>query len=395
MAPRFNVVSQLDNTAARISISELLRTAPEYRSQLKQLLEESSSSGTRSQQPSTAPAPQANLFQYRPSHLDGNLVDLTEPEAYHTGPDPRLFYTPGVTSVTRIQCKVFGMPVIAVVDSGASHSVLSQSVVRKLQLLNSVERTNITIHTANGQEEEPWGVLRGVPVTVGCLTLMLDALPVTQATNYSVLLGNDWLVQAACQMDWDTCKMRFMVSPGEYDEIAFDVMGRLRQPAHVDFADQLRPPPPLCRQQAAPSSAYAAQPASTSACLCCPATWGQGGVVLLNMEADTSSALTAAAAAAAAASLKQVYQKPERAGLAAERAVSLAACRYFSAVGTASGQVWTFGGGFNGELGGGASWSSAARPVEGLVAQVGLTSGVCFTSRNALCKWRAWWHRWA
>ncbi|GAB4823610.1 hypothetical protein N2152v2_010656 [Parachlorella kessleri] len=57
-------------------------------------------------------------------------------------------------------------------------------------------------------------------------------------------------------------------------------------------------------------------------------------------------------------------------GLAAERAVSLAACRYFSAVGTASGQVWTFGGGFNGELGGGASWSSAARPVEGLVSQV-------------------------
>jgi hypothetical protein len=65
------------------------------------------------------------------------------------------------------------------------------------------------------------------------------------------------------------------------------------------------------------------------------------------------------------------------AGLAAETAVSLAACRYFSAVGTASGQVWTFGGGFNGELGGGASWSSAARPLEGLLAEVRIVLRLC------------------
>lgn len=71
----------------------------------------------------------------------------------------------------------------------------------------------------------------------------------------------------------------------------------------------------------------------------------------------------AAAAHAAPAAL--------RAGLESEVAVSLAACRYFSAVATAGGHVYTFGGGFNGELGGSASWSSAARAVEGLVAEVG------------------------
>lgn len=41
-----------------------------------------------------------------------------------------------------------------------------------------------------------------------------------------------------------------------------------------------------------------------------------------------------------------------------------------SAAVTAAGEVWTFGGGFNGELGTGASWSPGARRVEGILAQV-------------------------
>ena len=43
-----------------------------------------------------------------------------------------------------------------------------------------------------------------------------------------------------------------------------------------------------------------------------------------------------------------------------------------SAAVTAAGEVWTFGGGFNGELGTGASWSPGARRVEGILAQVGI-----------------------
>ena len=58
------------------------------------------------------------------------------------------------------------------------------------------------------------------------------------------------------------------------------------------------------------------------------------------------------------------------AGLEHERVTSIAASRYFSAA-IADGQVWTFGGGFSGELGQeSGSWVTAARPVEGEVAQV-------------------------
>jgi hypothetical protein len=52
--------------------------------------------------------------------------------------------------------------------------------------------------------------------------------------------------------------------------------------------------------------------------------------------------------------------------------LQLAAGRFMSAAVTAAGEVWTFGGGFNGELGsgGGGTWSPAPRRVGGALAQV-------------------------
>ncbi|PSC69269.1 snurportin-1 [Micractinium conductrix] len=62
---------------------------------------------------------------------------------------------------------------------------------------------------------------------------------------------------------------------------------------------------------------------------------------------------------------------PEMLGLDAERIVQIAAGRFMSAAVTAAGEVWTFGGGFNGELGSaGASWSPGPRRVDGILAQV-------------------------
>ncbi|KAK9868470.1 hypothetical protein WJX84_007068 [Apatococcus fuscideae] len=80
--------------------------------------------------------------------------------------------------------------------------------------------------------------------------------------------------------------------------------------------------------------------------------------------------------------------------------VSIAASRYFSAQVTADGRVWTFGGGFNGELGGaGSSWLSAARPVDGPIAEAlqreggaahvaaGGTFCVCLTASGKVVVW--------
>lgn len=50
--------------------------------------------------------------------------------------------------------------------------------------------------------------------------------------------------------------------------------------------------------------------------------------------------------------------------------ISIAASKYFSVLVTEDGKVWTFGGGYNGELGHAASWQPQARPIEGFAAQV-------------------------
>ena len=104
---------------------------------------------------------------------------------------------------------------------------MSQSVARKIERLYMLEPTNATFLTAGGQKAKPWGLLRGIDVTVGRLTLKME-LPVVSATNYDILLGSDWLVESCCQMFWGARKLRVMLSPNEYDEVTFDVDGALR-----------------------------------------------------------------------------------------------------------------------------------------------------------------------
>ena len=245
--PGYNVVTQLDATPARVSVSELLRHSPVFRAQIKQFLEKLEADGAvkprRVAGENAPPVGKVNLYQSTGDALEGGYPSKStrtlgnaschatiNSEEMAPPPAPVARPTHGTPSVVRINCKVFGMPVVAIVDSGASHSVIAESIVRKLQLHHDLEPTNSTFLTAGGQKEKPWGVLREVPVTVGKLTLNLD-VPVTGAKTYQLLLGNDWLVQAACHMFWDARKMRFMVNPYEFDEIDFDVEGQLRAPS--------------------------------------------------------------------------------------------------------------------------------------------------------------------
>lgn len=59
------------------------------------------------------------------------------------------------------------------------------------------------------------------------------------------------------------------------------------------------------------------------------------------------------------------------AGIEGEVVRAIAASRYFSILATATGEIWSFGGGFNGELGfRNNSWVTSAQKVEGHLAQV-------------------------
>ncbi|DBA77646.1 hypothetical protein WJX77_001651 [Trebouxia sp. C0004] len=65
------------------------------------------------------------------------------------------------------------------------------------------------------------------------------------------------------------------------------------------------------------------------------------------------------------------HDQKRQAGIEGEVVRAVAASRYFSMLATASGEIWSFGGGFNGELGfRHSSWVTSAQKVEGKLAQV-------------------------
>ncbi len=246
MKPGYNVVSQLEKTPALVSVTEALRASPAYRAQVKAFLDEIEASHG-SNQVSFEPAPKVQFYS---KAKEASKLDSVKSDACFATDGTRMkrfssfvnkpAHCHDLTSVVRVHCRVFGLPVVAIVDSGASHSVLSQRVARKLQLLDRLEETSSTFVTASGAQEKPWGLLTGVPVTVGKLTLDMD-MPVVGATTYDLLLGNDWLIQSCCHMSWDARKMRLLVTPGEYDEIDFDVEGQLRAPCTFNLEPRSRP----------------------------------------------------------------------------------------------------------------------------------------------------------
>ncbi|GAB4818110.1 hypothetical protein N2152v2_005156 [Parachlorella kessleri] len=242
-APGYDVAAQLESTPAKVSVMQLLRMCPPAYTQFKHAVE---GAGGRVQKPATEgrnAAAKVNLCEtedaldplsrYLPDHeYSGQHEDPTYHVYSEDLPPPRPNNMPvnaGTPSVVRIHCKVFDLPVVAIVDSGASTSVLSQTVLRKIQRHRQLETTSTTFLTASGQREKPWGILRDVMVSVGRLTLSMD-IPVVGAKNYDLLLGNDWLLQSACHMFWDARKLRIMISPTDYDEVDFDVEGKLRAP---------------------------------------------------------------------------------------------------------------------------------------------------------------------
>ena len=84
-------------------------------------------------------------------------------------------------------------------DTGASDTVLSHSVVRRLGLMDRLLPSQISFLTAAGKTEKPMGMLPSLPITLSSLRLHIDCM-VTKANNYNVLVGNDWLRMAGANL---------------------------------------------------------------------------------------------------------------------------------------------------------------------------------------------------
>ena len=97
-----------------------------------------------------------------------------------------------MNSVLKGTVGVCGEAFDCIIDTGASDTVLSHTVVRKLGMMDKMAPSNSTFMTVAGKTERPMGMMWHIPITMGSLTVDTDAM-VTSANSYQVLLGNDRL----------------------------------------------------------------------------------------------------------------------------------------------------------------------------------------------------------
>ncbi|KXZ42390.1 hypothetical protein GPECTOR_153g63 [Gonium pectorale] len=101
------------------------------------------------------------------------------------------------------------IPVHAVVNSGASHSVVTRDTLRRLDLLGAVEESNIpTFLNADGNRGRAAGRIRGLQVSTGDMTTLLDPY-VSNALNYQILLGTDFLYPIRASISYGSNRLEY------------------------------------------------------------------------------------------------------------------------------------------------------------------------------------------
>ncbi|DBA68848.1 TPA: hypothetical protein ACH3X2_013331 [Trebouxia sp. C0005] len=228
-------MSQLDNTPMKITYGAFLKEAPDACADLIQHLgnfgqandRTAATRGTPVPRAVHQPAPPAPAMP-RPFVPPGAVADTGptpmetnfETEAcYHSENKPAY-----VSAVVRAEVDILGKTFDCIVDTGASNTVLGHSVVRKLGLLDRLMPSRMSFLTAAGRSERPMGVLPDLPVTLGSLCLHLNCM-VTKASNYSVLVGNDWLRMAGADLLLSSGVLRVRLGPEQYEDIRIDTDG--------------------------------------------------------------------------------------------------------------------------------------------------------------------------
>ena len=286
----FDIIDQLKSTSAKISLAELIKVAPSVRTQAMNHLR-----GLMDGPPQHQPQPnqQANFCQ-SDQHEAGFLMDFEEDlineyacqdrlpgeqvkqRSHNTrdrkrlnkmrergtkkdisldlnesqelqqqpqgasypsdcatlGSVPSFQLQPGARiSVLKAQVVINKQRLSVVVDSGATHCMISDTMAKKLMLFPRLRTVNRRFKTADGATSKPLGILPNIPVTLGSTTLPTD-LYVCQASNYTMLLGNSFLAPAGIVIDYPKCQLICHPEPGivEYIPADYQNLGREKAP---------------------------------------------------------------------------------------------------------------------------------------------------------------------
>src|SRR5260363_331284 len=108
--------------------------------------------------------------------------------------------TPTYTTPVKCNIKLQGKPYHAVIDSGATISMISYQVVKELGLKIEAPSTSLIVSAA-GSSVRPLGIIKNLPIEIEGTTIPLD-VEVMNATSYSLLLGNDWSHKVDASYNW-------------------------------------------------------------------------------------------------------------------------------------------------------------------------------------------------
>ena len=122
---------------------------------------------------------------------------------------------PGRATMCQIPVKVAMSDEIypAIVDTGASKSAITNFVLRKIGIDKHVVPVETVYLNADGRKTSSQGKIMNVPTTLGRMTTKVDFC-VTNALNYDVLLGVDFLKSARAGIDLDNDKLRINLGGG-------------------------------------------------------------------------------------------------------------------------------------------------------------------------------------
>ena len=132
------------------------------------------------------------------------------------------YHGSAANDVVRAPVQLCGLTFEGILDTGASDSAVSHTVVRRLGLMDYIIPTDFTYYAADGGSQAPIGILRDFPVCIGSLCLQIDIM-VTPAEHYEVLIGYDWLRPAQADILFSRSRLRVQLNHAQWEDIPIDV----------------------------------------------------------------------------------------------------------------------------------------------------------------------------
>ncbi|PKB95168.1 hypothetical protein RhiirA5_386188, partial [Rhizophagus irregularis] len=100
---------------------------------------------------------------------------------------------------------VKGREIPLIIDSGAAGSIVSCQLLNDLGIAIDRPSTTLMINV-NGEQRRPLGEVLNFPVTIKGMTIPIDVV-VTDAMDYSAIVGNNWLAKVKANIDYETSNM--------------------------------------------------------------------------------------------------------------------------------------------------------------------------------------------